>query len=287
MSTWAQSLWCALVVALSLFMVIWVWIGPASWRLGWNRLPGSAMHRAMLEEYFRQQTADGSLGLVPRSLVFKYEGHTAVQTCHGLASGIWSCLVPFQFHAAFCRRFPSWHRWMGRLFLSLSALMMVGLALLFQQGFVCTQYNYGDVASPELKFKDTMGTVGMALWFVHTGGRAWWAIRHGRIAQHQAWMIRHVSTSLWVALQQIFLNVVFGPAQTRLQQCENFSNSGVLGIGVGLAVGELAVVGLIPGGGTHIKTTSHGGNASKTKCRINATFISNGASVRSNSDANM
>ena len=230
-----------LVVALSAFMAFWALIMPASWRIGWDNLPLSALHRQLLEDHFERETANGSLGVVPRSLVFKYEGQTAVQVCHTLASSVWSILLPFQFHKGFRQKYPTWHRWMGRVFLSVSFLMMVGVGIILRRKLLFTQYDYGDLTSSNEKLRDAVGVSAEALWFLYTGGRSLWAARQRRFAEHQDWMIRHASAGLWVALQRIFLNVLLGAATTRPQQCQNFSTSAFLGIGVAQGIAESAI----------------------------------------------
>ena len=229
-----------LAVFLSGFMALWVLMIPASWRIGWDNLPFSAYHRRELEAHFERETANGSLGIVPRSLVFKYEGHADIQVCHTLASVLWSGIIPFQFHKGFRRQYPICHRWMGRVFVIISFIMMWGVALTIQRGLTFVQYDFGDIVSPSHKMRDLLGLGAASTWFLFTAGKAWWAARCRRFIEHQAWVIRHVGAGLWVALQRLFVNAM-GPATTRAEQCENFSNSASLGMIVAVVLSELAV----------------------------------------------
>mmetsp|Transcript_30051 Transcript_30051/g.70116 ORF Transcript_30051/g.70116 Transcript_30051/m.70116 type:complete len:262 (-) Transcript_30051:1428-2213(-) len=229
----------ALAIFLSGFMVIWILIGPASWRIGWDTLPFSQMHRTMLEQHFARQEG---LGRVPRSLVFKYEGHPAIQVSHTLAGALWAGILPFQFHKGFRRQYPLWHRWMGRIFLTMSATMMVGVALMLHRRLDFHQYDFGDLASSSSSSSlDGGGVVSISIWFLITGAMAWNTARQRRFAQHQAWVIRHAAAGLWVALQRLIIYSWSLP-KTREQQRDNFGNSGFVGICISLALAEITIV---------------------------------------------
>ncbi|MBO9553852.1 DUF2306 domain-containing protein [Cellulomonas sp.] len=95
---------------------------------------------------------------------------------HVVGAAVALLVGPFQFWAAFRRRFPRVHRWLGRTYL-------VGVLV-------------GGVASLVMAPFNTAGMVGFfgfgtlgVLW-VWSGWRAYRAIRSGDVRSHQAWMIR-------------------------------------------------------------------------------------------------
>ena len=109
----------AAVVGLCIMMVFWVLFIPGS----------CAPFRAMLaEKVMAKQT------IVPPSLIGKYAGHPMVCFTHVLPAAAWSALIPFQLHPASRSEFPRLHRIAGRVFLFLSALVLIGYALIQSRG---------------------------------------------------------------------------------------------------------------------------------------------------------
>ncbi|KAI9034498.1 hypothetical protein DFJ74DRAFT_763086 [Hyaloraphidium curvatum] len=179
--------------SLCFFMVPWVLVAPASSWAGW--VPG---HLARLDKI----NADPTLP-VPRDTTTKYVGHPAIKLVHILPSAAWSLCGAFQLLPDSRTRFPKAHRWTGRAFFALGALLMVGYAEIERRGLAAEG------------MKTHAGTIvrATAPWFVLTGSLAWNAARKRRFDTHRRWVLRHLSAGLWVSLQRVVVLGLIGAAR--------------------------------------------------------------------------
>ncbi|KAL3905095.1 MAG: hypothetical protein SGILL_009816, partial [Bacillariaceae sp.] len=83
------------------------------------------------------------------------------------------------------------------------------------------------------------------IYFSGTALYALWLARQRRFQQHQKWVIRHIASGLFIALQRILIAFAFGPFYpppvSRKDQRSIFGNSGFLGFVVSLSVAEYAI----------------------------------------------
>ncbi|WP_127791786.1 DUF2306 domain-containing protein [Agromyces sp. LHK192] len=122
---------------------------------------------------------------------------------HVVAGGLALVLGPFQFWRGLRDRRPAVHRWIGRTYLA-----SVGV---------------GGVAGIVIAPSSEAGLVGMfgfgalgVLWLL-SGWRAYAAIRHRDVANHQAWMIRNFALTYSAVMLRVWLPLLlvvqspFGP----------------------------------------------------------------------------
>ena len=99
----------------------------------------------------------------------------------------------FQFWPNVRQKFPQWHRWAGRLYLSFVAIGGVGGLVLapFSQGGLVAHFGFGTLA---------------VLW-LFSGWQAFVAIRKGDVATHKAWMMRNYSMAFGAVMLRIYLGL--------------------------------------------------------------------------------
>lgn len=96
---------------------------------------------------------------------------------HTAGGGLASLIGPFQFHGGFRRRYPSVHRWLGRVYLTAVGLSALG----------------GLYLSPGSLAANTFGVafIALALAWLYTGWHAYATIRRRDVQAHRRWMIRN------------------------------------------------------------------------------------------------
>lgn len=213
-------------------MVCWILIYPASWLVG-----RSSFHDKLLEK-----TLGNNDRVTSMDISLKYKGHSCVQLTHNLPSVIWAAAIPFQLHPALRKQYKRLHRITGYLFFSTSMLMMVGVVIIFQRGLL---YEHSFTDLPPLKFSSIPSVLAIGVWFLITAITAAVQARAKNFQSHQRFVIRHVASGIWVALQRAMLMTVstfkFGSAFTRLQQRALFSDAAFLSIAICLLSGEVAI----------------------------------------------
>jgi uncharacterized membrane protein len=101
----------------------------------------------------------------------------AIGYAHTLGGMFASLIGPFQFLGSVRRRYPTVHRWLGRVYLT--CVLFSGLAGLY--------------LSPGSYASNTFGIafIALALAWLYTGTKAYLTIRAGDVATHRRWMIRN------------------------------------------------------------------------------------------------
>ena len=192
---------------------------------------------------------------VPVHILTKYAGHTAVHLTHVLPGAIWAGLVPFQLHPTLRQRRPRLHRIAGYIFVAISLLMAVGVFIILQRNLLFE--HYFDV--PPNDEKDAFSILlqllpptqeflsCLALYHMGTMVAAIGAARKQRFAQHRQWMIRHVASGIWVALQRLLLltvgqaMVLLVPPITPAQQRNTFRLAAYIAIIICIGMGEYVI----------------------------------------------
>lgn len=137
--------------------------------------------------------------LVHPDMKTNFENHRLMVYLHIFASSIALLIGPLQFAKRLRVSRPRLHRALGKIYLSVGVLLG-GVAGLLMAGLA-----YGGLGS-------NLGFGILAVLWLYTGVRAYWAIRHGDILMHQRWMIRNFSLTLAAVTLRIYLplSLVFG-----------------------------------------------------------------------------
>jgi uncharacterized membrane protein len=110
---------------------------------------------------------------------------------HVILGGIYLALAPFQFVQHIRRRWLAYHRWAGRLLVTIGVI--VGITALFM-GFVFPMSGWPE--SVVIGIFGALYLVALVLGFVH--------VRAGRITLHREWMLRAFAIGLSIATMRIF-----------------------------------------------------------------------------------
>ncbi len=134
--------------------------------------------------------------------------YPTIVALHVILGGVYLVFAPFQFVKRIRSRHLGYHRWAGRLLVSIG--LVVGMTALFM-GLVIPFSGW-----IERVYTSLFGTffiLALVKGFVH--------IRAGRVASHREWMIRAFAIGLAIATQRLILIpallVVADPTQGQLQ----------------------------------------------------------------------
>lgn len=130
--------------------------------------------------------------LVHPDMKTNFENHRLMVYLHIFASSIALLIGPLQFTKKLRISRPRLHRALGKVYLSVGVLLG-GVAGLLMAGLA-----YGGLGS-------NLGFGILAVLWLYTGARAYWAIRHGDVVAHQRWMIRNFSLTLAAVTLRIYL----------------------------------------------------------------------------------
>jgi hypothetical protein len=218
--------------ALSLMMVFWILIAPSSWLVGRSKLHDDILFSFMDPD-----------GPTPPHVLNKYAGHTAVHLTHILPGAIWASLVPIQLHPTLRKTRPRFHRISGYVFILTSLVMGAGVFIILKRDLLFE--NYFDVDEPDiLPTKPFLGL--LAVYFMGTALAALKSARDRKFTAHRKWIIRHIASGIWVALQRVLLGTVFQviysarPVSPESQKGA-FKSAGLIATLVCLGVGEYTV----------------------------------------------
>lgn len=199
----------------SLYMVAWIVIFPSSWLMGRSDLHDHIVSEAFIKTY------DGTQ--VPPGTVTKYAGHSLIQFTHILPGAVWAGAIPFQLHPTMRQRYRKVHKASGYAFLTSSILMAIGILVIlardltFHNDYPSHIPPADDVELLQMKASITVLTG----WFVYTAMAAVVKARSKDFEEHRAFVIRHIGSGIWIALQRIVvvcfqvLGLVSGPLQMR------------------------------------------------------------------------
>ena len=114
---------------------------------------------------------------------------------HIVPSLLFVLLIPLQFVTSLRRRHPRLHRWIGRVTLTLGAV--VGISALRLS------------ADPVGGIVEASATIFFGIFFLFALGKAWWHIRNRRVDLHREWVTRMVAIALGVATTRPVMAVFF------------------------------------------------------------------------------
>lgn len=188
---------------LCIIMFAWILIAPASWLID-----KSTFHRETLIPFLESK---GFFRTVPSSIVTKYQSHTAVHITHLLPGALWMAIAPFQLHPTWRNHNRQQHRILGYLFVTCSLLSTVGIIIIVQRNLTFV-HDFPHLTPTEGGFEPHIA-IGilllLAVWFGTTIVEAVRMARNRRYNLHQLWMIRHVASGIWVAVQRFVLSPIY------------------------------------------------------------------------------
>lgn len=130
--------------------------------------------------------------LVHPDMLRSFQAHRIEVYAHIFTSAVALLLGPLQFSQALRARKPALHRWLGRAYLGLGVLPG-GLA-----GLLIARNAYGGMLS-------TLGFAALAIAWLYSGLRAYFAIRQRDIGTHRRWMIRNFALTLAAVTLRCYL----------------------------------------------------------------------------------
>ena len=111
---------------------------------------------------------------------------------HVFASVVALVLGPLQFSARLRKKYTDLHRWLGRIYLAVGVLVG-GLS-----GLYMSQYASGGSVA-------RLGFAMLAVFWLYTGFRAYFAVRSGAIDEHRKWMVRNFSLTFAAVTLRLYL----------------------------------------------------------------------------------
>jgi len=229
---------------LCLFMLTWILLMPGAAFLnsqepGWRDKVVS--HMVESSSHF------------PPKLLTKYEGETLVAYTHIFPAAVWIMAIPLQFHPVIRRKYRNTHRLIGRIFVYLSFLIIIGVVVILYRGLSYENYLEGKepftIPGTSLRSVD-VGLYILAASFLYCAIVAVNFAKAKEFHQHQCWMIRHCSLGMWVVVQR-FLGVIltqwYGIMYGKVTgsgafQGGVFLRMGILGIVISVATGEYTIL---------------------------------------------
>jgi len=187
----------------------------------------------------------GKIFPIPPSTLLKYSQQWAVQFTHTLPAVGWTILIPLQIYPGAKRL--QYHKQLGYVFVVLGLLMMAGFCVIDRRGLVFTHFDYPNIAAG-----DHVSAMGLdfishdwlmrvaAAWFTFTLILAVYYARQKQFAAHRRFIYRHIASGLWVAVQRLWILVVF--PQDEAMQKAVFGDGIYVGLFVTVSLSELAIL---------------------------------------------
>jgi uncharacterized membrane protein len=121
----------------------------------------------------------------------KFARHLPLLLTHVTGGIVALFLGPWQFWGGLRRRYPAFHRWLGRIYLL--GILVGGLA-----GLGMAVIAFGGLPSQ-------LGFGGLAVAWLASGFLAYRTIRQGKVREHREWMIRNYALTLGAVTLRLWL----------------------------------------------------------------------------------
>uniref|UniRef100_A0A7S3PVE7 Uncharacterized protein n=1 Tax=Chaetoceros debilis TaxID=122233 RepID=A0A7S3PVE7_9STRA len=196
----------AFTAFLSLFMLMWILVLPATVFLDtekkdtiWNRIHQKAGFNILNSSPF-----------MPPRILSKYDRQTLVQFTHQIPGAVWVACIPLQFHPSIRRTYLNFHRYVGRLFVTSSFVCMMGAVVIHMKKLSTENFLEGvEIIMLPLPFLNisviSFWECMTGAWFIYTVSESISYVRRKEIQNHQIWIVRHVASGLWVAVQRLLM----------------------------------------------------------------------------------
>ncbi|KAG5192984.1 hypothetical protein JKP88DRAFT_240637 [Tribonema minus] len=135
----------------------------------------------------------------------KYKNFPVARLCHMLPAPIWAVLAPIQLSATIRQRFCRVHRVSGRVFMTCSTLIAIGLCSIGLCSIIKNRLTFYTAGFWDLVFLSAMNA-----WFVLTGACGVARARRSDIRGHHVWMLRHCACGYFVFLQRTMVLLTRG-----------------------------------------------------------------------------
>ena len=197
---WMYIVLCYLCIS----MVGWILVAPASWLI-----PRSTWHRDVLLPLLERM---GGFRVVPVVIITKFQEHTLVHFTHILPAAIWAGIIPFQLHPTWRHQHRQLHRILGYVFVATALSIATGIGIIVQRKLTY-DHSFPDLPpqNPLTHAGSPPALAGLAFWFAGTALYAAHLARTKQYAQHKVWIVRHVATGIFVAIQR-FICIPLGVA---------------------------------------------------------------------------
>ena len=231
------------VSGLCLMMVLWILVFPATWRAGWK------WHDDQTQDFYTEAIKTTGQYPTPLSLTTKYKGHKIAQFCHILPGCIWSGLIPFQLHPQSRKKYRKQHRYSGYLFTAVAYLMMVGYIYIDVKGLIYIHSDFPNLAIDQhtthfpvhVPHEPVFRMVGV--WFLITISMAVYCAMQNKFQEHRKWILRHVASGIWVAVQRIIV-IVMNSKEAKDQK-KTFGDGAVVGVMLTVVLAEISIYGMV------------------------------------------
>ena len=189
--------WLYLVTsAFCVMMICWILVMPSSWLIGRSELHDRILF-SMIDPH----------GVTPPHILSKYEGHTAVHLTHILPGALWAGMIPLQLHQTFRKQRPRLHRMSGYVFMACTLLMTVGIFIILKRKLLFD--HFFNIPDGDRNGDSFVPIVIMTIYFSTTALFALHAARSRQFQLHQRWIIRHIASGIWIAVQRMLLMTVY------------------------------------------------------------------------------
>lgn len=247
-STWLtfDSSMYFIVSCLCGFMLFWIVIFPSSMRLAIGSSDSINAHNTAVEQVF-------ALGTFPTPIttITKYYNEILVILTHISPSFLWVLLIPFQLNDKIRRAYPFIHRCSGYLLLTAVLFISLGVFIIGQKSLTF-ENDY-----PSLKeirsgfsewglspFNDSFTAMklffyGLAVYFDLSLIIAVYHATKKDYVRHKIWIIRHISSGIWVALQRTYL-LVRSPTALSVQRAA-FYDGAIISAVLSMIIAEVYI----------------------------------------------
>ena len=232
-----------IVTFLCIFMMVWILVFPSA--LWYEH---STMHRTLLVHWFESTSSynngvNRGIGSVSSDLITKYQGQYVIQLLHIFPGAVWAAIVPLQLSTRFRREHPSLHKSLGYLFVGTACLVGMGVFVIIHKGLFFENF-FQDL--PPLTYSSSSGILLLTAYYLGTIFLAFYFVAfksHRDFYGHSVWIVRHVASGIWIALQRILLGspLYNQPPMTRIQQRLAFGHAALVSICFTILFGEILI----------------------------------------------
>jgi len=127
--------------------------------------------------------------------------HPILTLIHIIPGLLFMILGPFQFGESICARHLQWHRWNGRIFVTIG--FIIGVSALLMS---FTMQSIGGV-------NQAAATILFGFFFLFALSKAIWHVRRRQVTLHRQWMIRAFAIGLAVATIRPIVGIFFATSR--------------------------------------------------------------------------
>ena len=161
--------------------------------------------------------------------------HPILTMIHVVPGLLFMILGPFQFSESIRARHVHWHRWNGRMFMTIG--FIIGVSALLMS---FTMQSIGGV-------NQAAATILFGLYFLFALSKAFWHIRRRQVTLHRQWMIRAFAIGLAVATIRPIVGIFFATSRfSGLTPAQFFGTAFWIGFVLHLIAAEAWIYATLP-----------------------------------------